>query len=132
MATTPEGKVKARVDAILSRHTNVIVNPMTMGFGKSGVVDKLTCISGMFIAIETKTVQATGAKRYPTKLQYRFMANVLREGGYVAVINESNVDELERWISHLEPMPNDFNKPLMFDGCQHPFDGEKAATLTSA
>ena len=126
--STPEGKVKSRVDAILAKYTNVLINPTTKGYGKSGAADKITCISGQFIAIETKSNQAVGIKKYPTKLQYRFLANVLRIGGNIAVVNETNIDQFEEWINAII---NDAGfggqpKPLMFQGCQHPYEAEQA------
>lgn len=128
--STPEGKVKARVDAILSKFTNVIVNPMTKGYGKSGAADKLTCIGGLFVAIETKSVHATGQKKYPTKLQQRFLANVMRSGGCVAVINETNVHYLETWLGDLTDPNCNVRKFILFEGCPHPYSAEQAQEVT--
>lgn len=121
--STPEGKVKSRVDAILAKYTNVLINPTTKGYGKSGAADKIICMNGQFIAIEVKSTQAVGIKKYPTKLQYRFLANVIRNRGRVAIINETNVDQLEHWLFHS-------NEPLMFEGCQHPCVAEQAKEVT--
>lgn len=121
--STPEGKVKSKVDAILAKYTNVLINPTTKGYGKSGAADKIACMNGQFIAIEVKSTQAVGIKKYPTKLQYRFLANVIRNRGRVAIINETNVDQLEHWLLHS-------NEPLMFEGCQHPYKAEQAKEVT--
>lgn len=128
---TPEGKVKQRVDAILSKYTNVIINPVTKGYGKSGAADKIVCVNGLFIAIETKSTAATGIKKYPTKLQYRFLASVLRSGGCVAVINETNVDYLDTWLSDLTDPNHNVRKFLMFDGCVHPYKASEASKVTT-
>lgn len=128
---TPEGKVKQRVDAILSKHTNVIINPVTKGYGKSGAADKIVCVKGMFLAIETKSTAATGAKKFPTKLQYRFLANVLRCGGYVAVINEDNLDHLDIWLSELIKSNGNVGHLIMFDGCDHPYSASEASKVTT-
>ena len=126
--STPEGKVKSKVDAILAKYTNVLINPTTKGYGKSGAADKITCIEGIFIAIETKSNQAVGIKKYPTKLQQRFLANVLRNGGAVAVVNEDNVIYLEDWINELT-QPHS-RRELLFDGCPHPYEAEQAKEVT--
>lgn len=130
--STPEGKVKVKIDAILAKYTNVIINPITKGYGKSGASDKITCIRGQFIAIEVKSNQAVGIKKYPTKLQYRFLASTLRNGGNVAIINEDNIDQLEGWISNIIDAAQFGGQPvpLMFDGCQHPYEAEQAKEVT--
>ena len=132
MSSTPESKVKARVDAILTKYTDVIINPMTKGYGKSGVADKIICMAGQFIAIETKSNQASGTKKYPTKLQQRFLAKVLRNGGNVAVVNEDNIDELSFWLREVarQAIHGGQPAPLLFDGCPDPFDAEQAREVT--
>lgn len=124
---TPEAMVKKKVDAIISKYSNVIVNAMTKGYGKSGVSDKLICINGRFIAIETKTIQATGVKKYPTKLQFRFLLNVVRSGGYTAVINETNTDALDKMLHEIAVKGECKDRYIAFDGCPTLTDG---ATVT--
>ena len=126
--STPEGKVKSRVDAIIAKYTNVLINPTTKGYGKSGAADKITCYEGVFVAIETKSNQASGIKKYPTKLQQRFLANVLRNGGAIAVVNEDNIDVFEEWFKLLEW--SDTSREFLFDGCPHPFEAEQAKEVT--
>lgn len=127
MSKTHEGNVKSRVDAIVTRYSDVIVNPMTMGYGKSGVSDKLICIYGQFVAIETKTQFAKSDKKFPTKLQQRFLANVLRNGGAIAVVNETNIDQLDYWLRMLQH--GDTTREFLFEGCPHPYNGEIAQSV---
>lgn len=128
--STPEGKVKSRVDAILAKYTNVLINPTTKGYGKSGAADKITCIAGFFVAIETKSNQASGIKKYPTKLQQRFLANVLRNNGYIAVVNEDNIDRFEDWIQNISHPQTIRYREFLFEGCPHPYEAEQAKEVT--
>lgn len=130
-ATTPEGLVKAKVDAIIAKHSNIIINPTTKGYGKSGASDKITCIKGVFVAIEVKSEQAKGYKRFPTKLQFRFLSNVLQNYGAVAVINESNVDELDEWLAEVTDRGSNARKFLVFKGCPHPTKGAEVTEVSS-
>lgn len=125
---TAESKVKAKIDAILAKYTSVIVNPLTMGYGKSGASDKITCINGMFIAIEAKSIEAKGVKRYPTKLQYRFLQHVLEAGGCIAVVNETNYADLDALIKRV--LSGDYSdKLVLFQGCEHPSIGSAVINI---
>ncbi len=130
MTMTPESKVKAKVDAIVQKYSDVIVNPLTKGYGKSGVSDKLLCINGCFVALETKTVEAKGAKKIPTKLQFRFLVNVLDAHGYVAVVNETNYTALEKLLSELHSKGTSSTKSIVFDGCPEPRQGAIVREVT--
>lgn len=74
--TTPEGKLKQKIDAFLKRLPNCyFFSPVQMGMGKR-TVDRLCCIDGKFVAIELK---APGAK--PTTLQEHCLRDIERAGG---------------------------------------------------
>jgi Holliday junction resolvase len=90
MASTPESKVKAKVVAIIKRYGAFYFFPATHGYGRSGVPDIICCLNGIFIAIECK---AGGNK--PTALQVFEMDKIIKSGGYVLVINETNIQEVE-------------------------------------
>lgn len=90
MASTPEGKVKNKVVAILKRHGVYYFFPATHGFGRSGVPDIICCVSGMFLAIECKAGSNT-----PTALQERELRNIHLAGGAALVINEDNIADVE-------------------------------------
>ena len=93
MATTPEGKVKKRVKEILDKKGAYYFMPATGGFGRSGVPDFVGCINGVFFGIECKA-----GKGIPTALQEREIKNIIKAGGYAWVINEENVDQLEKML----------------------------------
>lgn len=54
MATTPEGRVKAKVKAELKRRVAWHYMPVQNGMGVVGIPDIIACYRGFFLAIETK------------------------------------------------------------------------------
>lgn len=96
MARTPEGKVKARVKKVLDSLGVYHFSPNMAGYGRSGVPDIIGCADGRFFAIECKA----GGNR-PTALQDRELQRIVDAGGVSMVINESNVDSLENYMSVL-------------------------------
>lgn len=78
---TPEGKVKALVNRVLSRYKLYKYMPVPGGFGES-TLDYLVCFKGRFVAIETK---APGKK--PTDRQKYVMAQMQRAGAAVFVVD---------------------------------------------
>ena len=93
MATTPEGKVKARVKVILKELIAYYTMPVTGGFGTSGAPDFLVCLKGNFIGIECKA-----GKGKPTALQEKNLHDIAQAGGQALVINEDNVENLRELL----------------------------------
>ena len=91
MATTPEGKVKAKVKVILKELNAYYTMPVTGGFGTSGAPDFLVCFKGNFVGIECKA-----GKGKPTALQEKNLHDIAQAGGQALVINEDNVLDLQR------------------------------------
>ena len=91
MATTPEGKVKAKVKVILKELGAYYTMPVTGGFGTSGAPDFLVCFKGNFVGIECKA-----GKGKPTALQEKNLHDIAQAGGQALVINEDNVADLRR------------------------------------
>jgi len=89
--TTPEKKVKDKVVKILKELGAYYFYPVTGGFGRSGVPDIVCCLAGNFIGIECK---ANGNK--PTALQHKNLGDIQEAGGYAFIVNEDNIDALER------------------------------------
>ena len=90
---TPEAKVKKKVRALLETHGAYYAMPATGGYGASGVPDFLVCHHGRFIGIETKA----GSNK-PTALQLANMKQIERAGGVTLVINEDNLNQLEKLL----------------------------------
>lgn len=93
MATTPEGKVKAKVVKLLKARGVYYFFPATFGMGRSGVPDIVCCQGGQFFAVECKA-----GKGKTTALQDREIAAIRAAGGTALVINESNLHELEEYL----------------------------------
>lgn len=92
MASTPEGKVKKTVSALLKATPGLYYfMPVQAGMGAS-TLDYLGCYRGKFFAIETK---APGKK--PTDRQNMIIERIRQCGGAVFVI-DGDITELKQWI----------------------------------
>ena len=96
---TPEGKVKARVKAILDSMKVYYFMPSTGGYGRSGIPDIIGCRNGVFFGIECK---ANGSKT--TALQEREIKRINDAGGCALVVDEVNVEIVPRWLRQLDTM----------------------------
>ena len=94
MAQTPEAKVKAKIKAILKAHGAYYAMPIGTGLGNSGVPDFLVCHAGRFLGIEAKA-----GKGKTTALQEKNLRQIREAGGVAMVINETNIAELEEWLT---------------------------------
>jgi Holliday junction resolvase len=93
---TPEAKVKKKVVELLKHSGAYYFQPVTGGFGRSGVPDLVACYKGKFIGIECKS----GDKK-PTALQLKNLDDIKKEGGVALVINEDNIHLVELLIKTL-------------------------------
>lgn len=91
MATTPEGKVKAKVVKILKDYGVYYFFAAANGYGRAGIPDIICCVNGKFIAIECKAGSNT-----TTALQDREIDAIRAAKGVAAVINETNIDLVEQ------------------------------------
>jgi hypothetical protein len=90
MATTPEGKVKAKVKLWLKARGIWFFLPANNGMGVSGLPDFICCYQGRMIGIETK---APGRIKNTTAMQ-NIQINAIREAGGTAVVID-DVTQLE-------------------------------------
>lgn len=88
---TPEGKVKKRVTDVLKFIGAYYFYPVTGGYGRSGVPDIICCLQGRFIGIECKA-----GDNKATALQLKNIEDIQAAGGYAFIVNEDNIDSLER------------------------------------
>jgi Holliday junction resolvase len=65
--------------------------PATHGYGTSGVPDIVGCYKGRMFAIECKA-----GDNKATALQYKNLEEIQAAGGFAFIINEDNIDSLER------------------------------------
>lgn len=87
---TPEAKVKKKVVDVLKKHGAYYFFPATGGYGRSGVPDIVCCYRGVFVAIECKA----GTNK-PTPLQEAEMQKIRQAQGFVLVVNETNITDVE-------------------------------------
>ena len=92
MASTPEGRVKAKVSALLKATPNLYYfMPVQGGYG-AVTLDYLGSHQGRFFAIETK---APGKK--PTDRQVQTIAK-LEEAGATTFVIDGDTTELATWL----------------------------------
>jgi len=82
---TPEGKVKAKVKALLKAAGAWQFWPVSNGMGVHGIPDCVACLDGHFLSIETK---APGKK--PTALQEMQGQLIRHAGGAWLVVDGSD------------------------------------------
>lgn len=87
---TPEAKVKKKVVDVIKKNGAYYFFPATGGYGRSGVPDIVCCYRAVFIAIECKA----GTNR-PTPLQEAEMDKIRLAQGFVRVVNEDNIDDVQ-------------------------------------
>jgi hypothetical protein len=88
---TPEGKVKAKIKAILKSRGVWFFCPIPMGLGVHGIPDFIGCApGGRFVAIEAKA-----HPNKPTALQARVL-DILHKIGAIALwVDETKLTTLE-------------------------------------
>jgi pantoate kinase len=94
MAATPEVKVKKQIRKLLDAAGTYYAMPIGTGYGNSGVPDFVICHKGRFIAVEAKA----GSNK-PTALQELHLARIRAAGGIALVINETNMDTLQKELT---------------------------------
>jgi len=95
-ATTPEGKVKAKVREIFKtlgvHYTHIPANQ----FSKGGAPDYVCCVNGYYLAVEVKTTKGT-----MSELQKIERDSTQKAKGVYVVINEDNLPALTAIITEL-------------------------------
>lgn len=94
---TPEAKVKKKVVDVIKKNSAYYFFPATGGYGRSGVPDIVCCYRGVFIAIECKA----GTNK-PTPLQEAEMAKISQAQGFVRVVNEDNIDDVQAMFNLID------------------------------
>lgn len=95
MATTPEGRIKAKVKALFHRYNVWYFMPANNGYGKSGIPDFIACANGRFIGVETKA----DATKKTTALQDLCGEAIRKHNGYYAVVfDDVTLSGLETYL----------------------------------
>ena len=95
MAMTPEKRVKQAVVKQLKELGAYYFYPVTGGYGASGVPDIVGCYYGRFFAFECKA-----GNNKPTPLQQKNIDQIKAANGIVAVINETNQDQIRNLLEN--------------------------------
>lgn len=98
---TPEAKVKNAVKKMLTERGAYYFMPATGGYGRSGVPDIIGCYKGMFFGIECKA-----GDNQPTALQLRELDKIQMHDGYIAIVNEKNLPQVEVMLDCIEAQQN--------------------------
>jgi hypothetical protein len=92
MATTPEGRVKARLDKMLKAEGVWYYSPQAGPFGVAGIPDRVAIVAGQFVGIECKADKT----KKPTALQAKCMGDIERAGGKCFVAYDDETIEAVR------------------------------------
>lgn len=96
MASTPEGRVKAKIDRELHRLGVWFFSPQAGPYGRSGIPDRLACVNGHFVGIEAKADKT----KKPTRLQVQCMNKIEAAGGKCFVVCDD--DTLWQAVAYIE------------------------------
>ena len=69
--------------------------------GRAGVPDIIVCYRGLFVAVECKA-----GKGRTTALQERELAAIRKANGVAVVVNETNIDLVEKILNTIEKENN--------------------------
>jgi len=95
MATTPEGRVKNRLKAMLKKLNVWYYMPQAGPFGRAGIPDKIACIGGKFVGIECKADKT----KKPTPLQIKAMKEIEMAGGKCFLVyDDTTIEEVRDYI----------------------------------
>lgn len=94
--STPEAKVKAKIDKMLSQFKGVwSYSPQSGIYGAAGIPDRVACVNGHFIGIEAKADRT----KKPTRLQSQCMAKIETAGGKCFVVyDDETLEEARQYI----------------------------------
>lgn len=99
MATTPEGKIKRRLDNMLKKHKIWYFSPQSGPFGRAGIPDRLAVVKGRLIGIEAKSDHT----KKPTPLQIKCMKDIDKAGGKCFVVyDDVTIQDVEDYIANAE------------------------------
>ena len=95
MATTPEGKVKDQIKALLKQHDTWYFLPVSSGFGVHGIPDFVGCHNGRCFGVEAK---AEGKKASALQLRQKTLMEAAGAAWFL-VDGAEGLKEVEAWLS---------------------------------
>lgn len=108
MSSTPEGKVKRKISALLKEHGAWYTMPIQRGHNKPGVPDYIGVINGTMFGIEAKA----GSNK-PTRAQEGQLKAIRDAGGLGLVINEQTLTVLDYILDALRTAPAEGTSQLV-------------------
>jgi len=95
MATTPEGRIKNKLDKMLKSEKVWFYSPQAGPFGRAGVPDRVAILEGQFIGIECKADRT----KKPTALQLKCMKEIEMAGGKCFVVyDDETINKVREYI----------------------------------
>jgi len=96
MATTPEGKIKNKLDKMLKYEKVWYYSPQAGPFGRAGVPDRVAILGGQFIGVECKADRS----KKPTALQLKCMQEIEDAGGKCFVVcDDESIEQVREYIN---------------------------------
>ena len=96
MATTPEGKIKNKLDKMLKYEKVWYYSPQAGPCGRAGVPDRVAILGGQFIGIECKADRS----KKPTALQLKCMQEIEDAGGKCFVVcDDESIEQVREYIN---------------------------------
>jgi len=93
--STPESKVKAKLDAMLKQEGVWYFSPQAGPYGRAGIPDRIAIVEGRFVGIECKADKS----KKPTKLQERCGQDITNAGGkWFVACDQETIDAVRRYI----------------------------------
>jgi hypothetical protein len=95
MATTPEGRIKSKLDKMLKAEGVWFYSPQAGPFGVAGIPDRVAVVAGQFVGIECKADKT----KKPTALQMKCMRDIEKAGGKCFVAyDEATIEAVREYI----------------------------------
>lgn len=96
MATTPEGKIKKKLDKMLKAEKVWFYSPQAGPFGRAGIPDRVAIVNGLFVGIECKADKT----KKPTDLQRKAMRDIEAAGGKCFLVyDDDTIDSVREFIA---------------------------------
>lgn len=93
--STPESRIKSKLDRMLRQEKVWFYRPQAGAFGRAGIPDRVAIVRGQFVGIECKA----DITKKPTRLQVDCMAKIEAAGGKCFVVyDELTIEEVRTYI----------------------------------
>ena len=96
MSSTPEGKIKRKLDKMLKSENIWYYSPQAGPFGRAGIPDRVAIVDGRFVGIECKADRT----KKPTALQLSCMKQIEDAGGKsIVAFDDETIAEVRTYIN---------------------------------